>query len=160
MIRSKILIKFLSGCVVLMTLGLSNFANAGFQADYDAALATFRSAKVQADYQKAASQFTTLAARSDAGTLKANTIFWLAECFYGMKDYTRALNTFERVMTIPKSNKEEDSRYKVAACYLRLNLREAARWELTRFLRDYPSSKKVDLVRKELNKLPAETAGN
>jgi len=133
---------------------------AGFQSDYDAALATFRAAKVQADYQKAASMFSELATKKEAGSLQANTLFWLAECYYGMKDYTRALNCFERVLLIPRSNKEEDSRYKVSICYVKLGLSESARWELTRFLRDFPSSSKADLVRKELNKLPAGTSGN
>lgn len=128
---------------------------AGFQDDYDKALATFRAAKAHKDYQDAASQFAALCDRKDSGALKANALFWLAECFYGLREYARALNTFERVLLIPRSNKEEDSRYKVAICCVKLGWQDTARWELTRFLRDYPSSAKIDLVRKELSKLPA-----
>ncbi len=146
--------------LILANLLLSTTLLASFQTDYDAALATFRSAKAQPDYQKAAEMFVALSANKNAGPLHANTLFWLAECYYGMKGYVRALNSFERVLLIPRSNKEEDSRYKVAACYIKLGWNDAARWELTRFLRDYPSSSKADLVRKELNKIPPGTRGN
>jgi TolA-binding protein len=143
----------------LLTLALVSLLSvqtslAGFQADYDKALATFRGAKVKADYEQAAAQFAALTQRKDAGSLQGNTIFWLAESYYGLKDYLRALNCFEKVLLTPKSNKEEDARYKVAVCYVRLGWNDAAKWELTRFLRDFPSSSKVETVRKELTKLP------
>ncbi len=146
--------------LALASLLLSTSLQASFQTDYDKALATFRSAKAHADYEAAASMFAALTSRKDAGSLQANSLFWLAECYYGLKDYVRALNCFERVLLLPRSNKEEDSRYKVAVCYIKLGWNDAARWELTRFLRDYPASPKADLVRKELNKLPPAASGN
>ncbi len=159
----RLLNRHIAGITIILTLGgfvAPRLSLASFQSDYDAALATFRAAKVQSDYQQAASMFVVLANKKEAGKLQANTIFWLAECYYGMKDYNRALNSFERVLLFPKSNKEEDSRYKVAVCYVKLGWLDSARWELTRFLRDFPSSTKADMVRKELNKLPAGSGVN
>jgi len=65
----------------------------------------------------------------------------------------KALNCFEKVLILPQSNKEEAARYKVAVCYARLGWNEAARWELDRFIRDYPSSSLVTKAKNELSKL-------
>lgn len=126
----------------------------GFQQDYDRALKAFQSSKSTSDYQAAAKAFSALVERKDGGTLHPNCIYWLAECWYGLKSYAQALNGFERALLYPKSNKEEACRYKVAICYVRLGWKEAAKWELSRFLRDYPKSNLAGSVKKELDKLP------
>lgn len=147
-------------CCLLLAMAINpRDVSAGFPEDYDKALKTFQSAKVKGDYENAARLFTTLSLRKDAGTLYANTLYWLAESWYGLKEYVQALNGFEKVLLIPRSNKEEAARFKVGVCYARLGWNESARWELSRFLRDYPSSSLVGVVRKELGKLPAAAPG-
>lgn len=64
--------------------------------------------------------------------------------------------TFERVLSTPQSNKEEDARYKAAICCARLNWIQTARWELSRFMRDFPASRHINSIRAELDKLPKE----
>jgi len=142
--------------VLLATLCFSSTASAGFTQDYESALNTFRGAKAPADYQKAAKLFTTLADRKDAGDMAGNCLYWQAECWYGLKEYTKALSAFEKVLLLPKSNKEEACRYKVAVCYVRLGMNDSARWELTRFLRDFPSSTLTTSAKRELDRMPAK----
>ena len=151
--------RMLATCVLVIILGASILSvpattYAGFQADYDRALKVFQSAKSNADYQAAIKAFSTLAERKDAGDLYANCLYWIAESWYGLKDYVQALNEFEKVLVTPKSNKEEAARYKVAICYVRLDWEDSARWELSRFLRDFPASNLAGSVKKELDKLP------
>jgi len=143
------------GLAILATVCLSNLATAGFQQDYDKAVTSFRSCKAPADYRKAAEEFGSLIARKDAGALLGNCLYWQAECWYGLKEYEKALNAFEKALLVPNSNKEEACRYKVAACYSRLGLNDSARWELTRFLRDFPNGSLTGSAKKELDKLPA-----
>ncbi len=148
-------------CIValLITALFFHFSDAlaGFNEDYEKAVKTFQSAKSSTDYQTAIRLFTALADRKEGGALHANCIYWLAESWYGLKDYVKALNGFEKVLLIPKSNKEEASRYKVGVCYVRLGWNDSARWELSRFLRDYPSSTLAGVTKRELEKLPASS---
>ncbi len=126
---------------------------ADFRQDYDHAYQTYKAATTPAEIRTAARTFQMLADRKDAGNLKVNSLYWLAECWYDLKEYLKALNCFERALLYPMSNKEEAARFKVAVCYARLEWNEAARWELSRFLRDYPSSQLAGRVRQELQKI-------
>jgi TolA-binding protein len=153
-LNSRILVSAIS--LILVGLIPSGTAMAGFQQDYDKALKTFQNSKSPGDYQAAAKQFSALVERQDGGALHANCLYWLAECWYGLKDYVQALNGFEKALLFPKSNKEEASRYKVAVCYVRLGWKDSAKWELSRFLRDYPKSSLAGSVKRELDKLPKE----
>ncbi len=126
-----------------------------FAQDYDAAMAMYRVAKTKAEYEAAAQRFQALAERKDAGLYKVNALYWLAECWYDLKQYLRALNGFERVLLFPMSNKEADARFKVALCYARLGWVKGARWEFEQFLRDYPHSANASKARAELQRLNA-----
>lgn len=138
----------------ILVAGIAIAAPAGFQQDYDKAVASFRASKSPDDYRRAESQFAALIERKEAGDLLGNCLFWQAECWYGLKEYAKALNAFEKALLLPRSNKEEACRYKVAVCYARLEMNESAKWELTRFLRDYPKSELAGAAKRELDKLP------
>ncbi len=144
------------GGFVLFLLISVNQVIASFPEEYNQAVKQFQSAKTRQDYELTAATFIHLAHRPDAGMLKANCIYWEGECWFALKDYLRALMTFERVLLIPKSNKEEDARYKVALCYARLNWVQTARWEFSRFMRDFPSSRHIKSIKIELDKLSKE----
>lgn len=139
----------------LFVLPLLSLAG-NFQADYDAAYKTYQAASDRDLKLKAAQLFEALTVRPDGGTLTPNAWYWLGECWYDLKDYPQALTCFERTLLYPQSNKEEAARFKVGMCYVRLGWSEAARWELSRFMRDYPRSDLLNIVRRELEKLPGE----
>ncbi len=125
-----------------------------FRADYDEALALFNgSTNNETKLQAATKKFEELSQRNDAGSYRANTFYWLGECLIKQQKYLMALNAFERALMIPNSNKEEHSRYKVAMCYVSLGWEDSAIWELSRFLRDFPSSGLVSPARRHLNEL-------
>lgn len=141
--------------LILITLASSpQFLLAAFQEDYSTAYKAFENAKSDADKRVVADNFIELSKRSDAGPLKGNTLYWAAECWYSTKEYMKALSGFERVLLLPGSNKEEDARFKVAYCYMRLGWNDAAKWELQRFLKDFPSSRHVNRIQNALKELP------
>jgi len=145
---------FIIFTVVILALTVAvNHSFAGFREDYNQAYQTYQAAKSRAEIEASAEAFLKLAERNDAGALKSNSLYWAAECWYDLKDFLRALNGFEKVLILPKSNKEEAARYKVAVCYTRLGWDKSARWELNRFIRDYPSSSLVGRAKKELEGL-------
>src|SRR3972149_4363480 len=115
-------------------------ASADFRADYDAALASYQAAGSSADIAAAAARIEKLAARDDAGILRANVFYWLGECYWDLGQYQRALGNFERALLYPLNYKEEAARFKAALCQVKLGRKDAAVWELTGFLRDYPAS--------------------
>ncbi len=126
---------------------------ASFKQDYDKTYQTYEKAETNDQLRAVAQQFKALSERKDAGWLTANTFYWQGQCHYRVKEYIMALMLFERTLLIPESNKEEDARYKVAYCYIELNRKKEAIWELERFVRDFPNSKKISGVKKELNRL-------
>ncbi len=155
MVVNMKIVKVLPGVlvVVLALCLLAETAFADFREDYNQAYQRYQAAGTRAEIKASAEAFLKLADRADAGALRSNSLYWAAECWYDLKDYARALNSFEKVLVLPKSNKEEAARYKVAVCYARLGWTEAAKWELNRFMRDYPSSSLVGKAKKELKGL-------
>jgi len=138
-------------CIVTM-VGVQAFC-ADFKTDYNQTYQEYQAAKHREQIEAVAEKFLKLADRDDAEALKANTIYWAAECYYDLKNYLKALNCFEKVLILSQSNKEEAARYKVAVCYARLGWNEAARWELNRFVRDFPSSTLAGKAKSELGSL-------
>lgn len=138
--------------IICLSAGL-NQMYAGFRDDYTQAYKSYENAKSQAQLRASSERFLKLTERGDAGALKANCFYWAGDCLYKLKEYRRALGIFERVMLMPGSNKEEAARFKAAMCYVKMENVKAARWELKRFLRDYPSSSLVKYVNNQLKKL-------
>lgn len=147
-------LKYFGITVVFLLLCCPQDADAGnFKADYDRAFSAYQSATTRADFEQAAKQFKTLAARKDAGGLRVNALYWQGECWYDIKQYVKALGCFDKILLQPNSAKEEDARYKVAVCYVRLGWKDAAKWELSRFMRDFPQSNLLAKARKELQRV-------
>ena len=126
---------------------------ADYRSDYDAALQAYQKATTRSQIETAAQRLGELAASPDAGSMRANALYWQGECYYDLKEYLKALACFECALLYPMSNKEEAARFKVAMVYAVLGWKETAQWEFSRFLRDFPASQLVPRARTELQKL-------
>ncbi len=124
---------------LLLCYSLSSAA--AFKSDYDSALKAYESAGAKTEFKRIAGLFHDLSKRDDAGRLRANTHYWEGECWFRAEDYERAIQAFERVQLHPDSYKEEPARFMVAKCLIFLNKEKQAKWEVERFLKDYPKSK-------------------
>ena len=141
--------------VLSVLAAFPRLAHADYKSDYDAALQAYQKAADRSQIEAAAAQFGRLAERADAGSMQPNVLYWQGECYYDLKEYLRALACFERALLYPMSNKEEAARFKAALTYSVLGWKETAKWELSRFMRDFPSSTLVPRARSELQKLTA-----
>ena len=79
-----------------------------------------------------------------------NAQYWTGECYYGAKDYSRAIVEFEKVFTFARTNKEDDAQIMLGNCYLRLGDRNRAAVEFARLVRYYPNSEYLELARSRL----------
>ena len=126
---------------------------AGIKEDYSKTYRSYEKAKTTSQLRAIARQFQILSNRKDVGIYLANTLYWQAQCYYRMRQYLKALFLFERALLIPDTNKEEDARLKVAFCYRDMKWKQDAKWEFERFLKDFPRSRHIKVVQKELKRL-------
>ncbi len=117
----------------------------------------FRSRYVEAltDYQngqfrEASNKFASLLQSGSQHALADNSQYWLAECFYDLKNYRRAIAEFEKVYQFKGSDKKDDAQYKIALSYLNAGDRDQARKEFQRLLDEHPDSDLREKARRYL----------
>lgn len=84
---------------------------AQFKQNYDEGLKLFKSRK----YSDALAVFNNLSKSSVMPIMIGNAYYWAGECYYAMQKYSDAINSFQTVLTFPKS-------FKVGAAYLMLGM--------------------------------------
>jgi tol-pal system protein YbgF len=83
-----------------------------------------------------------------------NAMYWLAECFYDLKQYPAAAAAFERVVAKhPGGNKAPDALLKAGFSYLRMGKLPDGRERLRRVRQKYPDSRVAKLALETLSKL-------
>lgn len=113
---------------------------------YRMALAEFNKRK----YSNAMSLFNELLKEDSKNVLADNCQYWIGECYYGLKEYRKALFEFEKVLTYGQSNKDDDSQLKIGLCYVQLNEFGKAQEELNRLLLNYPASEYINRAKRIL----------
>ena len=106
-----------------------------------------------ANYSDAKNIFEKLLRSNPDSELADNSQFWIGECYYGDKEYERAILEFEKVFTFPSNNKMEAAQLKLGFCYLRLNNTKRAKEEFSRLVELYPGSEYLPIANKLLKKL-------
>lgn len=144
---------FFRSLIVVGAIAAIAFGVDDFNPLYQKAREAFDNARSPDQYRRAASLFHDLQSHPQAGAMVVNCIYWEGECWYGAKEFWRALVVFEKVLLTPGSPKEEDARYKVAMCYLQLGQKEEAIRELSHFLKDFPHSRHSKTVQSHLARL-------
>lgn len=97
------------------------------------------------------SQFLTEYPTSD---LAANAQYWLGECYYGKKDYARAIEAFDRVkVSYPSSEKVPSALLKKGFAYLALKDRNRASSVWRQVVDGYPNSPEASKALEKLAQL-------
>jgi TolA-binding protein len=74
--------------------------------------------------------------------VKDNSQYWLAECYYAQKNYSKALTEFQKIkQNFPKSDKVFDAELKVSLTYLKMGSKEEARNKLIQVSKEWPDQK-------------------
>ncbi len=119
---------------------------------YHAAFSNYQNAR----YHEAILQFNVFVERYPAHDLADNAYYWIGECWYGLRNFGRAIAAFEIVAKrFPSGNKVPDSMLKKAYALERSGRKAEAGAVLKRLLEKFPGGKvaaKAELKLKQLNK--------
>ena len=93
------------------------------------------------DYDLAIMQFQEYIALFGDAELTDDAQYWLGECYYGKKDYQKAIPEFVKVeKSYPKSDRLVSALYKLARSYQEVGEKRKARAVFERIVKDYPES--------------------
>ena len=104
-------------------------------------------------FEKAVTGFAGLVMSDPLNELADNSQYWLAECYYTMKNYKRAIIEFEKVFTFPGTDKDDDAQLKLGHCHRNMGNLNKAREEYKRLIDYFPGSEFYDKARVSLKQL-------
>jgi tol-pal system protein YbgF len=104
------------------------------------------------NYHDAIQLFESLLASTTNNSLADNAQYWIGESQYALRQYDSAILSFEKVFTFTKSNKKDDSQFKLGMCYLQKGDKQKAQEQFDRLRTDYPKSEYINRIDKVLAK--------
>ncbi len=123
---------------------LNNFSD-----KYDNALRLFYTEQ----YNDAIKILTDLKQKYPSHSFAANCQYWIGECYFGLRDYNTALESFQKVLVFGESNKSDDTIMMIGRCYYKLNDKINAKFYFNKLLLDYPKSEYVSKARLHIARL-------
>jgi len=107
-----------------------------------------------ADYKDAALLFESFVTRYPTHELADNSLYWGGECMYALKEFSKAITAFQRVVNdYPEGSKVPDAMLKTGYSYLSIDDRENARIHLENVVKNYPfspSGTKAEMMLKKI----------
>jgi tol-pal system protein YbgF len=105
--------------------------------EYNSALKSFSEKK----YSESIAKFQKIYNDDPSGELAPNCLYWVGECYYGMKDYKQAILSLEQVISAyPDSHKKDASMLMIGNAYLRLKDKASAQEAYNRLQQTAPES--------------------
>ena len=114
------------------------------------------SAYQNGDYNKAINGFSGLVLSDPNNDLADNSQYWLAECYYTMKNYKRAIMEFEKVFSFSGTDKDDDAQLKLGHCHRSMGNFKKSREEYQRLIDYFPGSEFYEKARESLKQLSAK----
>ena len=111
------------------------------------------SAYQNGDYNKAINGFSGLVLSDPNNDLADNSQYWLAECYYTMKNYKRAVMEFEKVFSFSGTDKDDDAQLKLGHCHRSMGNYNKSREEYQRLIYYFPGSEFYEKARESLKQL-------
>lgn len=123
---------------------------AGVREIYDRYLQKFK----QGDLDGALLGFSQFLTQYPTSELASNAQYWLGECYYGKKDYARAIEAFDRVKAVyPASEKVPAALLKKGFAYLALKDRNRASSAWRQVVDSYPKTPEASKALEKLAQL-------
>ncbi len=107
-------------------------------------------------YKEAIEGFSDLVKNDPLNELADNSQYWLAECYYSLKNYKRAVKEFEKVFTFPGTDKDDDAQLKLGLAHQSMGNLEKAREEYQRLVDYFPGSEYYEKAKETLKQLNIE----
>ena len=108
------------------------------------------------EFEKAVTGFSGLVMSDPGNDLADNSQYWLAECYYTMKNYKRAVIEFEKVFTFAGTDKDDDAQLKLGHCHRSMGNIAKAREEYQRLTDYFPGSEFYEKARESLKQLKVQ----
>jgi tol-pal system protein YbgF len=124
-------------------------SSTSFSRAYEEALSQFYAKR----YTAAINQFNTLIAQFPDHSLASNCVYWIGESYFGSGNYRDAVNTFNRVLSYPRSLKKDDALLMLGRAHLQLNQRDEARQAFDRLIKEFPTSEFVAKAEEWLSRM-------
>jgi TolA-binding protein len=116
---------------------------------YASALRLFRSA----NYAESMAMFQAVLDAGAPVEMQDNCYYWMGECAYGEKNYTAAIEYFQKIFTFAKSEKKDESQIMIANSYLAMGNKAKAKAEYERLVTKFPASPYVKKAKARLASL-------
>ena len=129
------------------TASASSYSSApasGFMGEYQQARMQFE----RFDYQGSTQSFLRLLNTYPNHKLSDNCQYWIGECYYGLKQYQKAIMEFQKVFAYNQADKHDDAQIMIAMSYVRVGQRERANSEFESFLNTYTNSEYTSVARR------------
>ena len=114
----------------------SSGASSGFMSAYHSARQQFESY----NYEGAISSFENLLANNPNHQLADNCQYWIGECYYGLKQYQKAILELQKVFSYSQADKHDDAQLMIGMAYVKQGMRDKAGQEFSTFLNTYSGS--------------------
>lgn len=101
-------------------------------------------------YSSSLEIFELLYSREPTHPYTGKTIYWTAECYYALRQYRKAYNTFEDVFATEEFEKFDDSQLKLGFCYFKMGKMKLAVQEFKNLLTYYPNSELTDIATRQV----------
>jgi len=88
--------------------------------------------------------------------LEDNAYYWIAECYYSLKDYENAIKLFRYTLGYDGSEKQDDAQLKIGLSYQSKGDIENAVIEYQKLLNTYPKSEYFEKAKSTLNRIKNE----
>lgn len=92
------------------------------------------------NFMEAIDDFQMLIRNDSQNDLADNAQYWIGECYYALDDYSRAIESFRKVINYPDSNKADAAQFKIGYSYLNSGDKNNGYNELERLLEMFPDS--------------------
>ena len=103
---------------------------------YDSALSYYRLRK----FDSAIRKFKSLTLENKSHSLADNAQYWIGECYYHLKFYSKAVSAFEKVLAFDDSNKKDSAILMKGKALKHLGLKKDAIEQFKALIAQYPRS--------------------
>jgi tol-pal system protein YbgF len=118
--------------------------------EYDQALAVFR----KGDFATATTAFGDFVRRYARSPYLAQSLFWLGNAQYAVRDYKSAVSSFKQLIVVaPEHARVPESLLAMANCQFELKETAAARKTLGDLVKTYPGTEAASAAKERLSKL-------
>ena len=114
------------------------------------------SAYQNGNYSKAINGFAGLVLSDPTNDLADNSQYWLAECYYTMKNYKRAIMEFEKVFSFSGTDKDDDAQLKLGHCHRSMGNINKSKEEYKRLIDYFPGSEFYEKAQESLKQLSSK----